>query len=61
MLRVLREFARYGFMINLQKCKFCQPNVVVLGLELLAAGFRLSANFLKSWLTVKVPTNLREL
>ena len=48
-------------MINLSKCKFCQPSAVVLGLELLAVGFRLSTKFLKSWAAMKIPTSLQEM
>ena len=60
-LRVLQKFAEFGFKINLRKCKFCQPAAVVLGLELLRWGYRLSSTFLHSWATVKIPTSLREL
>ena len=60
-LRVLEKFAEFGFMINLRKCKFCQPVAVVLGLELLHWGYRLRSKFLRSWATVKIPTSLREL
>lgn len=45
-LRLLRTFATHGFMINLRKCKFCVPHVVVLGLELLKIGYRLCSKFL---------------
>ena len=60
-LMVLQKFVEFGFMINLCKCKFCQPAAVVLGLELLRWGYHLSRKFLCSWATVKIPTSLREL
>ena len=58
---MLQKFAEFGFMINLRKYKFCQPAAVVLGLELLHWGYRLSSKFLLSWTTVKIPTSLQEL
>ena len=45
MLQLLRTLARFGFMVNLQKCLFLVTNAPVLGLDLCKAGYALGMQY----------------
>ena len=48
-------------MINLRKCQFLQPRVVMVGLEVHRGSYRLAQKSLKRWIGAALPRNLKEL
>lgn len=60
-LKVLRRVTRAGFMINLNKCKFCVPRADLLGHEVNSHSYRLSTKFLEKQLSPTIPTTMKEL
>ena len=57
----LRELTRAGFMINLRKCQFLQPRVVMVGMEICRGSYRLAKKSLKRWVGAELPGTLQEL
>ncbi len=57
---VLRALTSAGLMINLRKCKFLAPQVVVLGYQLFEGGYMLARKFLKKWHKLEAPRNTKE-
>ncbi len=58
---VMHLLAEAGFKINLKKCQFLIPRVVVLGYVLHDHGYQLAAKTLKNWVGQRLPTTLKEL
>ena len=58
---VLRALTQAGIMINLRKCNFLAPGVVVLGYQLFEGGYMLASKFLKKWQSLTVPKNTKQL
>ncbi len=48
-------------MINLRKCQFLQPRVVVVGMEVCRGEYRLAKKSLRRWIGTELPSNLQEL
>lgn len=57
----LRALTQAGFMVNLRKCQFLQPRVVMVGMEVHRGSYRLAKKSLKNWLGAELPGNLQEL
>jgi hypothetical protein len=57
----LRALTQAGFMINLRKCQFLQPRVVMVGLEVHRGSYRLAQKSLKRWIGAALPRSLQEL
>ena len=55
------NLAEFGFMVNLHKRTFLTENAAILGLELNAVGFALSAKFMGNLHKATIPTDLKGL
>ncbi len=54
----LRALTGAGFMINLRKCQFLQPRVVMVGLDVHRGSYRLAQKSLKRWMGATLPRSL---
>lgn len=54
----LAALADAGFMLNLRKCVFLQPRVVMVGMEICSGSYRLAAKSLKRWVGAVLPRTL---
>jgi hypothetical protein len=57
----LRALTQAGFMVNLRKCQFLRPRVVMVGMEIDRGSYRLAKKSLKNWLGTELPGSLQEL
>lgn len=57
-LEALRALTQAGFMINLRKCQFLQPRVVIVGVEIHRGSYRLAKKSLKRWVGAELPGTL---
>jgi hypothetical protein len=48
-------------MVNLRKCQFLQPRVVMVGMEIHRGNYRLAKKSLKRWVGTELPGSLQEL
>lgn len=60
-LSTLRALTTAGFMLNLRKCQFLQPKVVMVGMEIHRGEYRLAKKSLKNWVGTTLPKSLKEI